>query len=153
MTFDLAELLPRILPRAIAWAESRSAEILAEGFSLKSSGLTLARAVGVVSPERIRIKVVDRLPLPEDEELREAALETGLLGPNMVGLTLGYGVYTCDGHLTIRLLSHECRHVYQYESAGSIAVYLPVYLGQIVTHGYEQAPFEVDARNHERDVP
>ena len=152
MTFDLAEALPRILPRAIAWAEARSSEILAEGAPLTSSGLTLAGAVGVVSPQHIRVKVVDHLPLPEDAELREAALETGLLGPGMVGLTFSYGVYVCQGHLTNRLLSHEYRHVYQYETAGSIALYLPLYLGEIVKYGYEQAPLEVDARNHERDV-
>ena len=58
----------------------------------------------------------------------------------MVGLTLGYGVYVCHGHGTVRLLSHEFRHVYQYEQAGSIAAFLPVYLQQIVTFGYNNAP-------------
>ena len=68
----------------------------------------------------------------------------------MVGLTLGYGVYVCHGHGSIRLLSHEFRHVYQYEHAGSIAAFLPAYLQQIVTVGYNNAPLEVDARAHER---
>jgi hypothetical protein len=42
--------------------------------------------------------------------------------------------------------------VHQYEAAGSIAAFLPLYLQQIVLYGYERAPFEVDARAHERDV-
>ena len=75
---------------------------------------------------------------------------TGLLGPNMVGLTLGYAVLVCRGHeATPRLLSHEFRHVHQYEIAGSIAAFLPGYLHQIVAYGYANAPLEIDARNHE----
>ena len=57
------------------------------------------------------------------------------------------------GFVTNRLVSHELRHVHQYEAAGSIAAFLPVYLAQIVSVGYEQAPFELDARHHERDAP
>ena len=89
------------------------------------------------------------LPLPDDPDLRQVALETGLLGPNMIGLTLGYGIYVCDGHMDNRLISHECRHVHQYEVAGSIESYLPIYLRQIAVHGYHDAPFEIDAREHE----
>jgi len=92
---------------------------------------------------------VESLPLPEDEMLRRAALETGLLGPGMVGLTLGYSVLICRGHDSLRLLSHEFRHVHQYEQAGSIAAFLPVYLRQVATVGYSNAPFEIDARAYE----
>jgi hypothetical protein len=41
--------------------------------------------------------------------------------------------------------------VHQYERAGSIAAFLPVYLQQIVELGYNNAPFEIDARSHELD--
>jgi hypothetical protein len=67
----------------------------------------------------------------------------------MVGLTLGHGIYVCDGHFSNRLISHECRHVHQYEEAGSIRAFLPLYLQQIAEYGYEGAPYEVDARDHE----
>ena len=149
--FDLAANLPRILPRAIAWAEARSSEIRSIGGSLNPFGIRLATAVGVARPDLIRILEVPSLPMPEDPELRFAA-QTGLIGPDMVGLTLGYGNYIVAGHGTNRLVSHECRHVYQYESAGSIANFLPIYLQQIASVGYNDAPYEVDARRHERDV-
>jgi len=150
--FDLATALPLLLPRAIAWAEARSAEVAASGMGLTDSGLRLARAVGVRRPELIRINEVPQLPLPEDPSLRHAALQTGLLGPNMTGLTLGYSIYIVKGHGSNRLVSHECRHVYQYETAGSIAAFLPQYLQQIAAYGYENAPYEVDARRHEINV-
>jgi hypothetical protein len=149
MTFDLASALPLLTPKAIAWAEQRASEILAAGEQLTEQGLTLARRVGVVNPEKIRLLFVTQLPLPTDPMLREAALQTGLLGPNMIGLTLGHGIYICNGHNSPRLFLHECRHVHQYEQAGSIAAYLPQYLQQIVQFGYANAPYEVDARAHE----
>ena len=150
MTFDLQAALPRLLPRAIAWAEEREAEIIHNGVPLNATDVAVARSVGVVSPELIRVLLVQQVPLPEDAELREAAQLTGLLGPDTDGLTLGYGIYICHGHEGISLLAHECRHVYQYERADSIASFLPLYLQQIVTFGYNDAPFEVDARAHER---
>lgn len=149
MSFDLQTALAYLLPKAIRWAEARSQEIQASGVPLAEEGLQIARSVGVERPERIRMAFVEKLPLPEDETLRRAALETGLLGPGMVGLTLGYSVYICQGHDSLRLLSHEFRHVYQYEQAGSIAAFLPGYLQQIATLGYSNAPFEIDARAHE----
>ena len=152
MPVDLESLLPVLLPRAIEWVKTQSASILESGSPLNGLGIRLAREVGVACPDRVRISVVQSLPLPDDPELRSVALETGLLGPGMVGVTFGYGIYVCNGHVTNRLISHECRHVYQYEEAGSIDAFLPVYLHQLATVGYHEAPFEIDARQHELDV-
>jgi hypothetical protein len=149
MPLDLRAALPQLLPAAIAWAEERERDASANGSALDESQIAIARAVGVVHPELIRLCAVDRLPLPEDAGLRDAALQTGLLGPGMVGLTLGYSVFICRGHVTTRLLSHEFRHVHQYEEHESIAKFLPAYLLQIVEVGYDDAPFERDARAHE----
>lgn len=151
MSSDLQEILPFLLPRAIGWVKEQSEHILGAGSPLNDTGLSIARAVGVASPEHIRVCVVSELPLPNDPELRNVALDTGLLGPGMVGVTFGYGIYLCDGHISNRLISHECRHVYQYEVAGSIEAFLPIYLQQIATVGYDDAPFEIDARQHEID--
>lgn len=149
MTFDFRTALPLLIPKAIAWAESQQSIISRSGQQLNNAQLSIAKKVGVMRPESIRVMEVVSLPLPEDIELQQAALATGLLGPNMVGLTLGHGVYICKGHESVRLLSHEFRHVYQYEQAGSISAFLPVYLQQIVTVGYRNAPFEIDARSNE----
>lgn len=152
MPLDLNSILPVLLPKAIDWATERSNEILRGGEPLSETGVRLAEAVGVSRPERIRVTVVLYLPLPEDTELRSMALKTGLLGSDIIGLTFGYGIYVCDSHIDNRLISHECRHVYQYEVAGSIENFLPVYLQQIALYGYHDAPFEIDARMHEIHV-
>jgi hypothetical protein len=146
------QTIPRLLPKAIAWAEARSGEIARFGVPLTRLELRLAHLVGVQEPERVRILEVSEVPLPEDPELRQAAEAMGLLGPHTIGLTLGHGIYIVAGYSSNRLISHECRHVYQYEVAGSIGNYLPVYLNQIASVGYEAAPLEADARAHECDT-
>ena len=145
---DLQALLPQLVPLAVEWAERVAALGALQGAQLTSESAELARRVGVSAPERVRIATSKPFPYPEHPLLRSAAMETGMLGPSMAGLTLGHTIFL-DGLPSIRLLSHELRHVAQYEAAGSIAAFLPAYLAQIVHFGYEDAPYEVDARQHE----
>jgi hypothetical protein len=147
---DLETALPILLPKAIAWANEEAARGAATGESLTAAGEHVARSVGVAKSELIRVALVDALPMPTDATLRAAAVQAGLLGPHMAGLTLGHTVFVVHGHDTTRLLAHEFRHVFQYEQAGSIDAFLPVYLQQIVQLGYAECPLEIDARNHER---
>jgi hypothetical protein len=86
---DLATELPRLLPKAISWAEEEAAAAQAAGAPLSESGLRLARSVGVQFPEWIRVVEAASLPFPADSELSAAALQAGLLGPGTAGLTLG----------------------------------------------------------------
>jgi len=147
---DLRALLPRLLPRAIAWAEAVAADVALRGTALNAPGSVIASAAGVQRPDDIRVLMVDHLPLPPDPELRAAAVQTGLLGPTMAGLTLGHSILIRQGHMSRGLLAHECRHVFQYERAGSIAAFFPAYLASIVQVGYWDCPFEQDARASER---
>jgi hypothetical protein len=154
---DLRQALPALLPAAIAWAEARAKKAAAVGSALSAAEQEIARQVGVSQPARVRVEIVDELPLPEDPALRAAGLAAGLLGPGMVGLTLGHSIFIRRGNRDHRqhrrLLSHELRHVHQYEQHGSIAAFLRVYLRQIVEVGYANAPLEADARAHEIDSP
>jgi hypothetical protein len=149
MPLDLAAILPQLLPSAITWAESQARLAQELGEPLNAAGVALATKVGVARPGLVRTRLVDHLPVPDNPLLREAALQVGLLGPGAVGLTLGYSIFIVTGNMNPRLLAHECRHVCQYEGCGSIAKFLPVYLGQIITVGYDDAPLEQDARAHE----
>lgn len=146
---DLLQALPHLLPLAIAWADAEAKKVAQTGAVLTPSEEQIARAVGVQRPELVRIAIVDQLPQPKDTALKLAAQQTGLLGPGMLGLTLGYAVFICHGHKTRRLVSHELRHVHQYEQLGSIGAFLPIYLKQIVDVGYTNARLEADARAHE----
>jgi hypothetical protein len=149
LSSDLEAALPTLLPLAISWAEQQSHLSWTQGATLNERGVQLARSVGVRGPERVRIATVDAMPLPENTLLRAAAEQAGLLGPHLRGLTLGHTILWLRGQESHRLLSHELRHVHQYETAGSIAAYLGQYLVQIVKFGYVNAPFEIDARAYE----
>lgn len=144
----LAKLEP-LMPAAITWARELSLVAIEEGHRLEPAMIAVAKAVGVQRPDLVRVLTVDNLPLPDDETLRNAALSLGLLGPDMNGLTVGYGIFICRGRESKRLLSHELRHVHQYERAGFIGTFIPEYVRQLVTYGYHVAPFELDARFHE----
>jgi hypothetical protein len=148
----LAAALPRLLPLAIDWVQSQEIQVLATGRRLTDIEAKLAVAVGVRHPDHIRLKFFTEIPQPDNPELRALGIQTGLLGPHIGGITFGHGIYIREGHATNRLISHELRHVHQYESAGSTAAFLRIYLEQIATVGYERAPLELDAEQQERDA-
>jgi hypothetical protein len=106
--------------------------------------------------EPIALAVLDLFALrsgetspPDHPVLRQVANQLNFLGPDTIGLTLGYGVYLRKGYVDDRLLSHEFRHVRQYEIAGSIAAFIDEYIRQIFQYGYLNSPYEVDARAYE----
>ncbi len=148
---DLLYQLQTLLPLAIKWAEQNSEKIQNEGTSLTPEQIEIAKQVGVTNTKKIKILEVAKIPIPENEKLSEAATQIGFLNEEMKGLTLGHSIYICNGHNSTRLLSHELRHVYQYEAFGSIPQFLVEYLKQIVLVGYENALLEQDARQHEID--
>lgn len=149
---DLLNQLAELLPAAIAWAEREAAGGAKVGRALTQAEVDLARRVGVEHPERVRVVDVPDLPTPDTPELRAAAAQVGMFGPWMAGLTLGHTVFLRRGDESVRLLSHELRHVHQYEQGGSIADFLPGYLLQVIQHDYANAPYEQDASAHEINV-
>ncbi len=146
---NLKQALPGLMPVAIQWAEATAEYVALSGRPLDEVECEIARRVGVCRPERIRLLRVDRMPYPEHRLLQAAAMAVDFLGPQTLGLTLGHSVLVRRGHENTRLLSHEFRHVHQYEQAGSVATFLSVYLEQVLDHGYAAAPLEADARAHE----
>ena len=146
---DLRKELPGLMPHAVQWAEATAEYAAMSGRPLDAAEQALARRVGVFQPEKIRLLAVDQMPYPEHPLLQVAAMATDFLGPQSLALTLGHAVVVRRGHESTRLYSHEFRHVHQYEQAGSIAAFLPVYLEQLVEHSYADAPLERDARAHE----
>lgn len=146
----LAARLPVLTPRVVDWAERQSAAALQGGTALPVELQQVAARVGVRQPRNIRVLVVDEIPLPDEPALRAAAGQVGLSQSWAAGLTLGYSVFLRRGvERELRLLSHEFRHVAQYEACGGIAGFMPLHLGHLAELGYEASPFEVDARAHE----
>lgn len=142
-------MISNIIEVASEWIDKQQEYILNNGASLENYQKEIASLVGVVKPDDIRILVVDKISRPDNPLLKKVAEEMNFLGPDTIGLTLGYGIYLREGYITDRLLSHEFRHVQQYEVAGSIQAFIAEYIQQIFQYGYCDAPYEVDARAHE----
>ena len=143
--------LAALAPKAIAWAEALAATTLKSGTPLTALQRDIAVKSGVREPGKIRIVVVDRVPLPDEPSLKAAAAQVGLSEEWAAGMTLGHAVIVHRGYENdVRLLSHEFRHVAQYEAVGGIAPFLGAHLQHLAQYGYENSPFEVDARAHEQ---
>ena len=141
--------LPQLLLKAIAWAEAQAAQISSSGRSLDEGEMELGAGswCGTARPRTGRAGRCSNTP-GRPRAARGRAPD-GSIGPGMSWPDPG-SVYLHPSRLrNQRLLSHELRHVHQYEQTGSIAGFLPDYLQQIVLVGYADAPLEQDARAHE----
>jgi len=146
----LATQLPVLIPRVVAWAEEQSSRAIATGAPIPVDLARMATEVGVRVPGEIRLVVVDEIPLPDEPALKAAAGKVGLSQSWAAGLTLGYAVFVRKGYeKDPRILSHEFRHVAQYEACGGVGAFMALHLGHLAELGYEASPFEVDARAHE----
>ncbi len=137
------------LPLVVLWAKKHHDLIQEQGAELNEEGMEMARSVGVAEPERIRIMLVDEIPFQEDPVVYSLAKSVGMLSGQVSGITFGHSIYIVKACQSARLYSHEFRHVHQYEVLGSIGAFMDVYLEQVMTFGYHQAPLEKDARQFE----
>ena len=142
-----------LLPLACAWAEEQESVILREGVPLTIGQLADARRIGIAHADRVRLHVVEEIPVPMHPELRMAAEMTGLISPMTIGLTLRYGIFIrsdCWGEH--RLVVHELVHTLQYERLGGFLPFLQQYLHECITIGYPAAPLEQEAKGIEREM-
>ena len=143
--------LKSAIPAALAWAMNVNANVLSSGRPLSAWQAADAIEVGVKKPEAVRILRVQSLPEPDCTDLRRIAAQCGLDLGKSAGMALGYAVLICHSALgERRVLRHELRHVAQFEVAGGLNLFLDEYLTQVGHYGYRDAPFEIDARRHER---
>lgn len=141
-------LLRELIPRAAAWAQRQERLILNHSNSqpLNRLGIDIARRAGVTRPEAVRILPVPEILLPEEDDLRQAASEFGVITPATIGLTLGRGIFVRQEFLQDgKLIAHELKHVAQYEKYGSFVAFMQQYLAEVNQHAYLAAPMEREA--------
>lgn len=135
-----------LLPLAAAWAAEEEQKILRNGAPLSEKEGGDARAIGVKSPNRVRLLRVATIPQPSQPELRAACDAIDFLTPATRGLTLGYGIFVrSDCWRDRSLIVHELAHIAQYERLGGILPFLRRYLFECLTVGYSASPLEVEA--------
>lgn len=141
-------LVPLALPAACAWVGWQERRILAAGVPLGPTQLADARALGIAHPERVRLLVLPRLPLPHNWLVRKLGMWTGTLSEETVGLSARYGIFLRSPyHRDRQLLAHELTHTRQYERLGGVRPFLRQYLRECLTDGYLFSPLEQEARD------
>jgi hypothetical protein len=115
---------------------------------------TDAHRLGVRDSSRIRILVVDRIPLPQDDELATAARRTQIITAACRGVTIGYGIIIrADAWGDRELVLHQLVHVAQCERSVSLESFVQCYLSD--RHECEEfnvGSLEEEARRMARDI-
>lgn len=119
----------RLAPRACDWAKKQQDYILQHGAPLTAAQTKDARLVGVQDPGKVRVLVVDRIPLPEDTELADAARHSQIITDASRGVAIGHGIIIrADSWQNRELLLHQLVHVAQCERSGGLESFVAQYL-------------------------
>ena len=123
------ENFKRLASLAYHWARAQEAYVLEHGVPLKKQQRADAERAGVRRIERVRILVVDRIPLPEDKELADAARHAQIITDASRAVAIGYAVIVrADSWHNRELLLHQLVHVAQCERSGGLEPFVREYL-------------------------
>jgi hypothetical protein len=149
-----SEKFQGFLPLAYLWAKSQEDFVLARGVPLASEYLDDARLAGVQHASRVRVLIVDRIPLPENEELAEAARLSQIITDASRGVAMGYAIIIrADGWGDRELMLHQLVHVAQCERCGGLEPYLHQYLSDRRNCAtFTAGLFEAEARGLAREI-
>ena len=124
------ENFERLTPLACQWAKMQEEFVLKHGAELTPTQIADARAAGVNDWSRVRVLVVDRIPLPDDEELAEEAERAQIITSACQGVAIGHGIIIrADRWQNRELLVHQLVHVAQCERSGGLESFVEEYLG------------------------
>jgi len=134
---------------ACAWARRQESFILETGVPLPSTEIVTAKRLGILHPERVRLRAVSQVP-PLNWLLRWAGQRLGVVSGQTIGMTLRYGIFIRQEHWgDRRLLVHELAHVAQYERLGGFREFLKQYLEECINPGYPLGDLELEAKQAE----
>jgi hypothetical protein len=142
-----------ILPLACSWVRKQEAFILETGTTLSAAQMADARKIRLKHPERVRLKFVEKVPLPLSPLLRKAAEKFRAFPSDTIGITLRYGIFIQSRYADDRrLLLHELVHTLQYERFGGVRPFLEQYLHECLTIGYPFGSLEEEARRITQEI-
>lgn len=148
------EKFERLALLAYQWAKRQEAYILEHGARLAPHQVADAGRAGVQNPDRVRVLVVDRIPLPDDQELAEAARRAQIITEASRGVAIGYGIIIrADSWQNRELLLHQLVHVAQCERSGSLEAFVGEYLSDRTSSpAFSFGSLEDEARGLAREI-
>ncbi len=143
-----------LLPLAYQWCKATEDFVLTHGVPLGPRQLADANRAGVRDCSKIRMLVVDRIPLPENPELAEAARHVRILTEETRCVGFGYAVITrADAWGDRELLVHNFVHIAQCERSGGLELWVRRYLSNRRSCAqFSLGPLEEEARGLAREI-
>ena len=123
------ETFEYLLPLAYQWAKAQEEFVLARGNPLGPRHVQDANLAGVQDCARVRVLVVDRIPLPENPELAEASKRIGIITEDTRCVGFGHAlIIRVDAWNDRELILHNLVHIAQSERCGGLEQWVRQYL-------------------------
>ena len=144
----------QLLPLAYQWAKTQEEFVLAHGTPLGPQHIADARLAGVQDCARIRVLVVDRIPLPEDGDFGEAARRAQIITEDTRCVGFGHAIIVrADAWGDRELLVHNLIHIAQCERCGGLESWVRQYLvDRQNSAAFTAGSFEEEARRRAREI-
>ena len=118
-----------LLPLAYHWVKAQEEFVLARGNPLGPRHAHDANLVGVQDCARVRVLVVDRIPLPENPELAKASKRIGIITEDTRCVGFGHAlIIRVDAWNDRELIVHNLVHIAQCERSGGLENWVREYL-------------------------
>lgn len=134
-----------ITPLALQWISETERYLLSKGRALSETETSMARAVGIKHPDRVRVVILVDFPSPANETLRIQAEKYGLGNEAEGGRTMGYAIMLKEKYAQERwIIAHELVHVAQQEKMGRDK-FVRRFIVEYELMGHRRAPLELEA--------
>lgn len=147
MDINLSNITPYI-PEVIHWIEEMENFIQSNGRFLNEEELTIAKEIGILNYDIIKVWESNKPPKPKRTMLQFLGKEIGFFSSNTNGISFRYGIFihqSCSNKVNV--LEHELVHTLQYERFGSIEKFILCYLEDVLSNGYENSNLEKEANS------
>jgi len=143
-----------LLPLAYEWCKATEEFVLTHGAPLGRRHLADAKLAGVEDCARIRLMVVDRIPLPDHPELADATRRAQIITEETRCIGFGHAlIVRADAWADRELLVHNLVHIAQCERSGGLRAWVYRYLGNRRNCAeFTVGSLEEEARRTARDI-
>jgi hypothetical protein len=148
------ETFEQLLPVAYQWARLQEEFVLTHGNPLSSQHIADARLAGVQDCARVRVLVVDRMPLPEDPTLAAASRRIGIITEDTRCMGFGHAlIIRVDAWNDRELILHNFVHIAQCERSGGLEEWCRQYLSDRMScPKFTIGSLEEEARRIAREI-
>jgi hypothetical protein len=143
-----------LVPLAYEWAKKQEEFVLTYGIPLDQQQMADARLAGIKECERVRVLVVDRIPVPETGDLAQAARRSSILTEDSRCTGFGHAIIIrADVWGDRELLLHNLIHLAQCERSGGLQQWIRLYLADRNNCAdFTVGPLEEEARHLAREL-